>query len=65
MNNEILNNEVNFITKMPLELLGVIVLLFLILMNSLSLLNLLIFLVSYIVLTRVYYPSAYDEDSEE
>lgn len=62
MNNELLNNEINFISIIPFELLGIIVLLFLILMNSLSLLNLLIFIVAYIILTRVYYPSIYKEN---
>jgi len=59
---DILVNEFNYIMHMPLQTLGFILILFLILMNSLSLMNLLIFVVIYLVFTRSY---VNDENEEE
>jgi Ca2+/Na+ antiporter len=54
-------NEFNYVMNMPLLSLGFILILFLILMNSLSLVNLLIFVVIYLLFTRTY---VNDEDEE-
>lgn len=60
-----LNNELNYVMIMPLKLLGVMCVLFLILMNNLSLMNVLIFVVIYMVLTRIYMSNIENEEEEE
>jgi len=62
---DILVNEFNYIMHMPLQTLGFILILFLILMNSLSLMNLLIFVVIYLVFTRSYVNDENEEDIKE
>jgi hypothetical protein len=60
-----LNNELNYVMIMPLKLLGMMCVLFLILINNLSLMNVLIFVVIYMVLTRIYMSDTKENEEEE
>lgn len=62
---DLFNNELNYIMLIPLQLLGIICILFLILINNLSLLNVLIFVILYLILTRMYYQNTNIENNNQ
>lgn len=60
--------ELNLLITMPLQWLTVVIVLFVILLNNLSLMNLLLFIVIYAVITRIHlssYQSPTDLQDEE
>jgi len=60
--------ELNLLITMPLQWLIVVIVLFVILLNNLSLMNLLLFIVIYAVITRIHlssYQSPTDSQDEE
>lgn len=60
--------ELNLLITMPLQWLIVVIVLFVILLNNLSLMNLLLFIVIYAVITRIHlssYQSPTDLQDEE